>query len=102
MILFLSRQHPPGTAAARDPVVAEQVRRLAWHALAYKGHLAFPGDHLVRLSMDLTTGTAGVLLGIGAALHSEPVHLPFLEPDALNVERATEGAEQELVNAPQR
>jgi hypothetical protein len=30
--------------------------------------------------MDLATGTAGVLLALGAALHEEPVHLPFLGP----------------------
>jgi tRNA A-37 threonylcarbamoyl transferase component Bud32 len=100
MILFLSRQHPPGTAAARDPVVAEQVRRLAWHALAYKGHLAFPGEHLLRLSMDLTTGTAGVLLGMGAALHSQAVYLPFLEPDAREVERGVKLAGSSLSTPP--
>jgi hypothetical protein len=30
--------------------------------------------------MDLATGSAGVLLALGAALHGEPVHLPFLGP----------------------
>jgi tRNA A-37 threonylcarbamoyl transferase component Bud32 len=91
MILFLSRPHPPGTACQRDPVVAAQVRRLAWHALTYKDHLAFPGDRLVRLSMDLTTGAAGVLLAMGAALHARPVHLPFLErPPARGAERERE------------
>jgi hypothetical protein len=30
--------------------------------------------------MDLATGTAGALLAIGAVLHPEPVHLPFLAP----------------------
>jgi hypothetical protein len=30
--------------------------------------------------MDLATGTAGVLLAVGAALHGEPVHLPLLAP----------------------
>jgi hypothetical protein len=30
--------------------------------------------------MDLATGTAGVLLALGAALRDEPVHLPFLGP----------------------
>ena len=60
--------------------MAAQIRRLAWHALSYEGHLAFPGDRLLRLSMDLATGTAGVLLALGAALHDEPVHLPFLGP----------------------
>lgn len=77
MILYLSRAHPPASAA-QDPVVASHIRRLAWHATTYKGHLAFPGDQLMRLSMDLATGTAGVLLALGAALHDEPVELPFL------------------------
>jgi tRNA A-37 threonylcarbamoyl transferase component Bud32 len=80
MILYLSRTHPPGTAAARDPVVAAQVRRLAWHALSYQSQLAFPGEQLMRLSMDLSSGNAGVMLALGAALHDEPVHLPFLGP----------------------
>lgn len=57
-----------------------QLRRLAWHALPYQGGLAFPGEQLLRLSMDLATGTAGVLLAMGAASHDEPVDLPFLTP----------------------
>lgn len=80
MILYLSHTHRPGTAVSDDPVVAAQLRRLAWHALAYRGRLAFPGEQLRRLSMDLATGSAGVLLAVGAALHDEPVHLPFLAP----------------------
>jgi len=28
--------------------------------------------------MDLGTGTAGVLLALGAALHEEPVHAPLM------------------------
>ncbi len=34
----------------------------------------------MRLSMDLSTGTAGCLLALGSALHDQPVHLPFLPP----------------------
>jgi tRNA A-37 threonylcarbamoyl transferase component Bud32 len=79
MIMYLSREHPPGEAG-RDAVVATHVRRLGWHAMTYKGHMAFPGDQLLRLSMDLATGSAGVLLALGAALHDQPVHLPFLGP----------------------
>ncbi|ORT60660.1 class III lanthionine synthetase LanKC [Streptomyces sp. CB03238] len=79
MILHLSRAHPPGTAAAHDPVVAEQIRRLARYAVVRRGRLMFPGEQLLRLSLDLATGSAGVLLALGAALHDEPVHLPFLE-----------------------
>lgn len=78
MILHLSRAHPPGTAAARDPVVADHVRRLARHACVLDGRLAFPGEQLMRLSMDLATGGAGVLLALGAALHPRPTGLPFL------------------------
>ncbi|MGP3983226.1 class III lanthionine synthetase LanKC [Streptomyces sp. KR80] len=78
MILHHSRTHPPGTAAERDPVVAGHVRRLSRHALTHQGHLVFPGEQLLRLSMDLATGSAGVMLALGAALHDAPVHLPFL------------------------
>lgn len=84
MILHLSRAHPPGTAAARDSVVADHVRRLARHACLLDGRLAFPGEQLMRLSMDLATGGAGVLLALGSAFHSRPTGLPFLTRD-LNV-----------------
>lgn len=70
-------------AGAPDDVITELVRGLGWHALPYGGGLAFPGNQLLRLSMDLGSGTAGVLLALGAALHDEPVHLPFLGPPAL-------------------
>jgi tRNA A-37 threonylcarbamoyl transferase component Bud32 len=77
MILYLSRALTPGSGS-ENSVVAEHVRRLDWHAISYSGHLAFPGEQLLRLSMDLGSGTAGVLLALGAALHDRPVHLPFL------------------------
>lgn len=70
MLLHLARQG--------DPQAAAHVRDLAWHAVSYEGGLAFPGENLLRLSMDLGTGTAGVLLALGAAMHDRPVHLPFL------------------------
>lgn len=61
-----------------------QVRRLAWHALPYPldqdRWLAFPGEQLLRLSMDLATGTAGVLLALVAADRGRPASLPFLTP----------------------
>ncbi|HEY8534674.1 MAG TPA: class III lanthionine synthetase LanKC [Micromonospora sp.] len=60
--------------------LAAQVRRLAWHAVPYRGVVAFPGEQLLRLSMDLATGGAGVLLAVGAALHDTPVTLPFFAP----------------------
>ncbi|MGI8680912.1 MAG: class III lanthionine synthetase LanKC [Mycobacteriales bacterium] len=79
MILYLCRDRLPGMAGM-DPLVAGHVRRLDWHAVDYAGRLAFPGEQLLRLSMDLATGTAGVLLALGTALHDQPVHLPFLGP----------------------
>ena len=81
MIVHLGRE----TAAQRShdgDVVAMHIRRLAWHAMTYEGELAFPGEEMLRLSMDLATGTAGVLLALGAALHDQPVHLPFLAAPA--------------------
>jgi hypothetical protein len=75
ILLYLAgRSAEPRT----DPAVLAQLRALSWHALPYAGGVAFPGEALLRLSMDLATGTAGVLLAIGAALHDRPVHLPLL------------------------
>ncbi|WP_449066154.1 lanthionine synthetase LanC family protein [Planomonospora algeriensis] len=64
----------PGTG------LAEQIRGLAWHALSHGGGLAFPGDQLLRLSMDFATGTAGVLFAMSTALNDRPVFLPFIQP----------------------
>jgi hypothetical protein len=79
MILYLSHGR-----AARNYTITDHIRRLAWHAITYQGCTAFPGEELLRLSMDLATGTAGVLLAVGAALHSASVHLPFLDVPALD------------------
>lgn len=71
-------------ATARTPQqrreLDAQVRRLAWHAMPYGDGVAFPGEQLLRLSMDLGTGTAGVLFALGAARHDTPLTLPFLAP----------------------
>ena len=70
----------PSDATAERLELASQLQRLTWHAMPYQGNLAFPGDQLLRLSMDLATGTAGVLLAVAAARSDEPVTLPFLAP----------------------
>lgn len=80
MILYLARHRVPGQPPSA--LLSSQVRRLGWHALPFRGHVAFPGEYLLRLSMDLGTGTAGVLLALGAALGDEPVGLPLIEPFA--------------------
>jgi hypothetical protein len=82
IILYLRHRADASHAAdaATRAEITAQIERLAWHVLPYKGFLAFPGEQLLRLSMDLATGTAGVLLALGAVLHDEPVTLPFLAP----------------------
>ncbi|MFJ1669650.1 class III lanthionine synthetase LanKC [Streptomyces bottropensis] len=77
MILHLAR-----TGAPRE-ALTEQIAALGWHSMPYEGQLAFPGNHLMRLSMDLGTGTAGCLLALGAAhaaADDATPHLPFLPP----------------------
>jgi tRNA A-37 threonylcarbamoyl transferase component Bud32 len=74
MVLYL--------AAAGDTAgAAAQARRLAWHAISAKhlGGVAFPGDQLLRLSMDLGTGSAGVLLALAASRGVPGAVLPFLD-----------------------
>ncbi|MFC0627011.1 class III lanthionine synthetase LanKC [Kribbella deserti] len=65
--------------AATDQQAKDQlVRGLGWHAMPADAGLTFPGNQLLRLSMDLATGSAGVLLAMGSALHPQPVGLPYL------------------------
>ncbi len=63
--------------AGRQRAIDRHTELLDSHALAYGDGLAFPGEQLMRLSMDLATGTAGVLLALGAAF-GRPTGLPFL------------------------
>ncbi|MEW1647439.1 class III lanthionine synthetase LanKC [Streptomyces sp. NPDC091219] len=88
MILHLARTTAPGADAHR---LAEQVAGLGWFAMSYEGQLAFPGHQMMRLSMDLGTGTAGCLLALGAAFgdaESAP-GLPFLPPLRRPLERGS-------------
>jgi len=94
MLLYHARSRESGVPDL-DGAISDHVRRLAWHALPYEGNLAFPGERLLRLSMDLATGTAGVLLALGAALHDAPVHLPFLAP--LHAQRGPKLPDERLV-----
>ncbi|WP_329013886.1 class III lanthionine synthetase LanKC [Streptomyces sp. NBC_00690] len=72
------RHHVPLDDA--EAVVRRHLRRFSWLALSYRGRLAFPGDQSLRLSMDLATGNAGVLLGIATALEEPSEFLPFFRP----------------------
>jgi hypothetical protein len=76
--LFMGRAGLLLAAPALGVETDDLVRGLGWHAMPFEGGLAYPGNQLLRLSMDLATGSAGVLLALGAALHERPVTLPFL------------------------
>ncbi|WP_433011198.1 class III lanthionine synthetase LanKC [Kribbella sp. CA-294648] len=76
--LFMGRAGLLLAAPALGVETDDLVRGLGWHAMPFEGGLAYPGNQLLRLSMDLATGSAGVLLALGAALHEQPVTLPFL------------------------
>ncbi|MEU8946581.1 class III lanthionine synthetase LanKC [Streptomyces sp. NPDC048489] len=82
--LFNGRAGLIGLRALLDPAGAERaevirrhVRRLLWHVVPYEGHPAFPGEQLLRLSMDLATGNAGIMTALGTVYAGTPT-LPFL------------------------
>ncbi|GAA1454791.1 protein kinase domain-containing protein [Nocardiopsis tropica] len=66
LVLAATGLYDSQAADFRDRVV-DQVRGLNWHVLRKNGRRVFPGDQLMRLSSDLATGSAGVLLALGAA-----------------------------------
>lgn len=56
----------------------EQAHRLGWHACNRAGNLMFPGRGLARYSLDLATGTAGILITLQTLEDKGPLGLPFL------------------------
>ncbi|MET9188139.1 protein kinase/lanthionine synthetase C family protein [Streptomyces tendae] len=79
MVLHLGRT--TATAPGTGPgAVRRQLDALSWHAMSYGDRLAFPGEQMMRLSMDLSTGTAGCLLAVASVLGDAPAGLPFLPP----------------------
>lgn len=85
-------------AADRARATARHTELLGSHAVAYGDGLAFPGEQLMRLSMDLATGTAGALLALGAA-SGRPTGLPFL-PAGLPVPPAAPAAHPGRASGP--
>jgi hypothetical protein len=91
IVAYLAARVTAGDTAADDAAeLARQADALSWHALPYGAGLAFPGEQLLRLSMDLATGTAGVLLALAMA-ENPAISLPFLTTD---FRRAEEGSIQ--------
>ncbi|MEV4556312.1 class III lanthionine synthetase LanKC [Kitasatospora sp. NPDC049285] len=74
LIALLARDSRPAEHDAQ--LIRRHIRRLAWHVLPHHGRPAFPGEQLLRLSMDLATGTAGVLTAL-AAVFDGTSPLPF-------------------------
>ncbi|GAB3480184.1 class III lanthionine synthetase LanKC [Amycolatopsis cihanbeyliensis] len=69
------RSPDPGLAEA----VTRHLSRLAWHGIPFgEGGIAVPGNQLLRLSMDLKTGGAGLLLALAATVDGHGPVLPFL------------------------
>lgn len=62
-----------------DRALTRHLARLGWHAVPYRGELAFPGNKSLRLSMDFATGTAGVLRALTVAVDRSGALLPFLD-----------------------
>ncbi|SFR24160.1 Lanthionine synthetase C-like protein [Lentzea waywayandensis] len=68
-------RHRPNERFER--AIGQHLKALGWHATRYGGGLAFPGVQLRRLSMDLNTGGAGVLLALASTVDGR-APLPFL------------------------
>ncbi|MFJ2769864.1 class III lanthionine synthetase LanKC [Streptomyces sp. NPDC087300] len=77
LLLHVNRSTAPGITPED---VAAQIEELGWFSMSYEGQLAFPGNQMLRLSMDLNTGTAGCLLALATALGDTGAHVPFLPP----------------------
>jgi predicted Ser/Thr protein kinase len=86
LMAYLSQISDPPQEARRSAALERHLRRLTWYAVPYEGEVAFHGDQLLRLSMDLATGSAGVLLALHAVLTEVAVPLPFLRPQSAHVD----------------
>ncbi|WP_043262653.1 class III lanthionine synthetase LanKC [Streptomyces sp. CT34] len=75
LLWFVNRTTTPGVPVDE---LRRQTHSLGYYRMAYGGDIAFPGNQLMRLSMDLATGTAGCLLALATALGDHPAQLPFL------------------------
>ncbi|MFF7020035.1 hypothetical protein ACFY97_03285 [Streptomyces klenkii] len=70
----------PGTCRTwAGAALDRQLTRLAWHLVRHQDRVAFPGHQLYRLSTDLATGSAGILLALHAALTRKGTPLPLLD-----------------------
>jgi hypothetical protein len=78
LMATLARLSRGESARIEEQQVQNQLEYLAWHSLAFHGHVSFPGDGCSRLSMDFATGNAGVLVAAASVLDPAVPFLPFL------------------------
>jgi tRNA A-37 threonylcarbamoyl transferase component Bud32 len=78
IILYLAERSRTRPSEHTREDLRRQLGLLNLHALSYEGGLAFPGEMLMRLSMDLATGNAGVLTALAVALGPDHPGLPLL------------------------
>ncbi len=78
MLAALERNRRRDPALGFESAAQRHLTNFSWHALSYRGHLTFPGEYCLRLSMDLATGTAGVLITIAEISGAGASFLPSL------------------------
>lgn len=78
LLAYLAERKTTREDTPRRGALNNHMRRLGWHAVRHDGHYAFPGEYLLRLSMDVATGSAGVVLAMDSALGSPTSVLPLL------------------------
>ncbi|PRX44563.1 protein kinase-like protein [Prauserella shujinwangii] len=96
LLVTLAAAHRRRPDADVASVVDMHLSRLRLHAVPFgPGGLAFPGNQLLRLSMDVATGGAGVLLALAAVQDGHGEALPFLggprRPQGLPADPRPEG-----------
>lgn len=79
LLLALANAVPRHSDQPTERAISRHLSHLGWHAVGYQGAVAFPGHQLMRLSMDLATGSAGVLLALHSVTGQSGPGLPFLE-----------------------
>ncbi|EWM11115.1 class III lanthionine synthetase LanKC [Kutzneria sp. 744] len=57
----------------------DHLAKLRWHLLEYHGHASFPGDGSSRLSMDFSTGNAGIIAAINSTIRPGVPFMPFAQ-----------------------
>lgn len=80
---LLALRHLTETADGADISTEGPIQRhvagFGWHAARHNGRLGFLGDQSLRMSTDLATGTAGILLALHASAQTTALGLPFFD-----------------------